>query len=219
MRVPPYDRRTFLKHSGYLMLASTAAFNFGCSISPQLDGKKEKVALLYGTRYGATRETAEWICKGITAKVDILDIETVDFEAAAKRYDKFIVGSGIWVDGAHKRLVEFLNVHKADVDGKVVAAFIVCGTTGEKEAGRARLQMYFERFLKPLDRKPQLQAHLGGRMVIEKLSEKDRKLLENFYKNVVKKPFEDWDRTDPAKAQEFGRTVTAHVWAKGVNAS
>ena len=219
MPTPPYDRRTFLKHSGYLLLASTAAFNFGCSISPHLDGKKERVALLYGTRYGATKETAEWICKGITARVDILDIEIVDFETTAKRYDKFIIGSGIWVDGAHKRLIEFLGAHRTDVDGKVVAAFIVCGTTGEKEAGKRRLEMYFERFLKPLGQKPQLQAHLGGRMVIEKLSEKDRKLLENFYKNVVKKPFTDWDRTDPAKARGFGNAVSAHVWATGFSAS
>ena len=100
-----------------------------------------------------------------------------------------------------------------------MAAFIVCGTTDEKESGRARLEMYFERFLAPLEQRPQLQAHLGGRLVIEKLSEKDRKLLENFYRNVIKKPFGSWDRTDPAKAQDFGSAVAAHIWATEFSAS
>ena len=214
-----YDRRTFLKHSSYLLLSASAAINFGCAVSPMLDEETDRVALLYGTRYGATKDTAEWVRKGITAKVDLLDIETVDFEATAKRYDKFIIGSGIWVDGAHKKLIEFMNSQKAQIEGKVVAAFIVCGTTGEKESGRARLEIYFERFLAPLEQKPQMQAHLGGRLVIEKLSEKDRKLLEKFYRNVVKKPFTSWDRTDPAKAQEFGGAVSAHVWATEFSAS
>ncbi len=41
-------------------------------------------------------------------------------------------------------------------------------------------------------------------MIIEKLSEKDRKLLDNFYRNVLKKEFASWDRTKPEDAENFG---------------
>ncbi len=90
------------------------------------------------------------------------------------------------------------------MESKIIASFIVCGTTGEDEAGEVRIEGYFERFHKPLDVKPEMKRHFGGRMIIEKLSEKDRKLLDNFYRNVLKKEFVSWDRTKPEEAEKFG---------------
>jgi len=43
----------------------------------------------------------------------------------------------------------------------------------------------------------------GGRMIIENLNEKDRKLLSVFYKNILKREFVSWDRTEPEKARKF----------------
>jgi len=128
------------------------------------------------------------------------------------KYDKFIIGSGIWIDGAHKRLMELLSTYTEQIQPKIIASFIVCGTTGEDHAGKARIEGYFERFHKPLDVKPALKRHFGGRMIIEKLTEKDRKdrkLLDNFYKNVLKKEFVSWDRTKPEDAEKFGTEVVA----------
>ena len=39
---------------------SLAALNFGCSISKLL-GERSRTALIYATKYGATRDTAQWI--------------------------------------------------------------------------------------------------------------------------------------------------------------
>ncbi|MEA3419985.1 MAG: flavodoxin domain-containing protein [Campylobacterota bacterium] len=200
------DRRNFLLYTA-IVLASASAYSFGNSIKPLVEGKSDKVALIYGTRYGATEDTAKWIAEGIGSGVDIINIETMDFDEGIKKYDKFIIGSGIWIDGAHKRLMELLSTHKEQIESKIIASFIVCGTTGEDEAGKVRIEGYFDRFLKPLDTKPALQAHFGGRMIIEKLTDKDRKLLDNFYQNILKKEFVSWDRTDPEKAEKFGLLV------------
>ena len=202
------NRRTFLYFGGKLTLVSVAAFNFGCSIQPMIV-EGDKIAIIYGTRYGATRDTAEWIAAGTGKKIDLLDIETLDFEQTVKEYDAFIVGSGIWIDGPHKRLIELLQTHKESMQEKIIAAFIVCGTTGEDEAGEKRIVGYFERFYKPLDVKPPRQAYFGGRMTIDRLSETDRKLLEHFYKKVLKKPFVSWDRTEPESAKSFGVEVVS----------
>jgi len=195
------QRRDFLATVG---LALASAYSFGNSINPLIEAKSEKIALLYGTRYGATKDTAKWIAKGIGTKVELLNVETIDFKETIETYDRFIIGSGIWIDGAHKRLVAFLSTHTQALESKIIASFIVCGTTGEDEAGRVRIEGYFEKFHKPLTRKPKLKRHFGGRMIIEKLSEKDRKLLDNFYKNVLKREFVSWDRTKTKKAQSFG---------------
>ncbi len=197
------NRRKFLLYNG-ITLTSVAAFNFGCSIKSLVDEKSDRIALVYGTRYGATKDTAKWIAKGVGNHVDILNIEEISFDIFVKKYDKIIIGSGIWIDGGHKRLIELFSTHKEEIQSKIIASFIVCGTTGEDGAGVRRIEGYFEKFHKPLDIKPPLQRYFGGRMTIEQLNEKDRKLLDNFYRNVLKRAFVSWDRTQPKVAEKFG---------------
>jgi len=197
------ERRDFLLGMG-IALVSASAYSFGNSLKPLIDENLGKTALIYGTRYGATEDTAKWIAKGIGDGVDILNIENINFEEVVDKYDKFIIGSGIWIDGAHKRLMELLSMHTEEMESKIIASFIVCGTTGEDEAGKGRIEGYFKRFHKPLAVKPKIQRHFGGRMIIEKLSEKDRKLLDNFYTKVLKKEFKSWDRTKPEMSEKFG---------------
>lgn len=211
--MPEYSksRRNFLRHSGQFALASVAAMNFGCAIAPQID-REDRVAIIYGTRYGATWKTAFWISQGMNRPVDILDIEKISLKKTAQKYNKFIIGSGIWADGAHKKLIEFLTLYKPQVQNRLLAAFIVCGTTGEDEAGKQRIDQYLGNLLGPLDKKPALQAHFGGRMIIEKLNEQDRKMLENFYKKVLKREFASWDRTQPKEAAEFGTRMAEILW-------
>ncbi len=202
------ERRDFLLTIGFTL---ASAYSFGNSIKPLIDETSEKIALVYGTRYGATEDTAKWIAKGIDESVDVLNIETIDLDETVKKYDKFIIGSGIWIDGAHKRLMELLSTHKEQMQQKIIASFIVCGTTGEDDAGKARIEGYFKRFHKPLDVKPVIKRHFGGRMIIDKLSEKDRKLLDNFYRNILKKEFVSWDRTKPEEAEKFGTELLLKV--------
>ena len=202
------QRRDFLLTLG-LTLASASAYSFGESIQAKTK-RSDKTALLYGTRYGATEDTAGWIAKGFGASsVDILNIETIDLDETLKKYDKFIIGSGIWIDGAHKRLMELLSTRTEEIEPKIVASFIVCGTTGEDEAGKERIEGYFRRFHKPLTVKPEMKRHFGGRMRIEELSEKDRKLLDNFYNKILKKEFKNWDRRQPKEAERFGSTLVS----------
>ena len=196
-------RRDFLVTVG-ITLMSASAYSFGESLKPLIGGKADKIALIYGTRYGATEDTAKWIAKGMGVSVDVLNIENINFDEIIQKYDKFIIGSGIWIDGPHKQLMKLLSDHTEVIEPKIIASFIVCGTTGEDDAGKGRIEGYFKRFHKPLTVKPKIQRHFGGRMIIEKLSEKDRKILDNFYRNVLKKEFVSWDRTQPEVTEKFG---------------
>ena len=199
------NRRKFLRLSTTITLGSIAAFNFGCSVGPLVEDKDKKVALLYATRYGATKETAQWIAQGLEREVDILNIEDISFDETAKKYDLFIVGSGVWIDGVHKDMLKFLSTQKTELKGKIVASFILCGTTAKDTEGEERIETYFHKFHSSLDEKPPLSDYFGGRMIIDKLNEKDRRLLEMFYKKILKREFVSWDRTQPEKARLFGR--------------
>lgn len=201
------NRRNFLKLSSAVTLLSIGAFNFGCSIKPLVQDKDKKVALIYATRYGATKDTAQWIEHGLDRDVDLLNIEDISFSETAKKYDFFIIGSGVWIDGVHKDMLKFLKTQKAELKDKIVASFILCGTTNKDVQGEARIEQYFSKFHSSLDEKPSLNEKFGGRMIIDKLNEKDKKLLEMFYEKVLKREFVSWDRTQPDKARLFGKSI------------
>lgn len=205
------NRREFLKLSSSITLLTIGAFNFGCSLQPLVADKDKKVALIYATRYGATKDTAEWIQKGCSCEIDLLNIEDISFEDTAKKYDLFIIGSGVWIDGVHKDMLRFLETQKQELKDKIIASFILCGTTGEDVEGDKRIEQYFTRFHLSLDKKPLLNEKFGGRMIIDKLNAKDRKLLETFYKRILKREFVSWDRTEPQKAELFSKKIYKYV--------
>ena len=201
------DRREFLKFATNITLISMAALNFGCSIKPLVEDQNKKVALIYATRYGATKDTATWIKKGVDRDIDLLNIEDISFEETARKYDFFIIGSGVWIDGVHKDLLRFLETQKNHLKDKIIASFILCGTTKKDSSGEKRIEQYFRKFHASLDKKPAMNDYFGGRMIVDQLNTKDKILLENFYKKVLKREFVSWDRTDPKKALLFGETI------------
>ena len=201
------NRRNFIKLGTGVTLLTISAFNFGCSIQPLVADKDKKIVLLYATRYGATKDTAQWIQKGLGRDIDLLNIEDISFEDTAKKYDYFIIGSGVWIDGVHKDMLKFLQTQKQELKGKVIASFILCGTTAKDVKGEERIEQYFTKFHASLDKKPPLNEKFGGRMIIDQLNDKDRKLLEMFYKKILKREFVSWDRTQPKKAQLFAKEI------------
>lgn len=207
------SRRDFLLKAAL----SLAALNFGCSIST-LIGEKSATALIYATKYGATRDTAGWIQNGINGDVDLLNIEDIYFPRTAKSYDAFIIGSGVWIGGVHNRLLEFLTSQADMLDGKVIASFIVCGTDGGTESGKKRIRSYFEPFHAPLTKLPLLSEYFGGRIIVEKLTEEDREALIKFYRTFLKSELTSWDKTDPDKAGRFGKDA-ARLLSKVTNKS
>lgn len=210
MPIGSTERRRFLLEGGKLCALSLAALNFGCGISRLLD-EKSRTALIYATRYGATRDTSQWIKTGIGWNVDLLDIETISFAETAASYDSFIIGSGVWVGGTHKAFSDFLTSQAEKLNGRVVASFIVCGTDGTTEANRKRIEGYFEQFHSPLREKPPMSEYFGGRVIVEKLSAEDMETLARFYRTYLKAELKSWDNTDPGKAERFGTKAAMRV--------
>jgi menaquinone-dependent protoporphyrinogen oxidase len=198
------DRRGFLRKSCTYSLTALMAQNFGCSIKELIGDGDAIVSLIYGTKYGATRDTVHWIKKGIGNHVELLDVENLNFKDALRDYEYFIVGSGVWIDGVHKRLKDFLSSESAQLKGKVAGAFVVCGSQDTAEGGRRRIQKYLDQVHALLGYTPELSEHFGGRVIVEKLTREDRDALENFYRKYLKKELQSWDRTDMDKALAYG---------------
>ena len=207
-------RREFLSRVCRYSSLSMMALFFGCDIARLTEGQKKKTALIYATRYGATKETAGWIQEGKQGPVDLLYIESVSFSEVASRYEQFIIGSGVWIGGVHKKIIEFLESRKSELNGRVLATFVVCGTDGSTENGRKRIDGYFTPLYACFDKKPLLSRYFGGRVVVENLTDEDRQALTVFYKTYLHAELRSWDRTDPEKASLFGGEVTGLLGEK-----
>ena len=208
MQSDSYSRREFLIRTGrYSSLALTALL-FGFDLAARDRNVERTTALVYATRYGATMETAGWIRSGLQAPVDLLDIEHISFSDVLRGYDRFIVGSGIWSGAVHSKVSEFFQAGREQLDGKLLATFIVCGSEENTAAGKAHIESYFNAMHAPLATRPPISKALGGRLVIERLSDADRNALSEFYLRNLHDQLRGWDRTDPAKARLFGVDIS-----------
>ncbi|WP_449258113.1 flavodoxin domain-containing protein [Chlorobium limicola] len=207
------SRRTFLAKAVRYSAIPLSAFLFGHSIASQGSEKGKSTALIYATRYGATRETANWIKKALRSPVDMLDIEQISFADTFSGYDRYIIGSGIWIGGVHKSVLDFLETGKQQLDGKIAATYIVCGSDDSNAGGRQRIDGYFRTMHALLATPPPLSKAFGGRIIVEQLSDDDRNALVTFYKLYLQEQLISWDKTDPLKAEYFGKAIDMAIHA------
>ena len=99
-----------MKRRAVLLTTLALAFEFGVGIRNSLgSNNKGRFAVIYGTRYGATRDTSQWISKGLGPSSSVYNVsEIADFEFI-KDFDHLIVGSGIWSGKIHQDLIMYFQ--------------------------------------------------------------------------------------------------------------
>jgi len=94
--------------------------------------KKNKILIVYGTRYGATTGTAEEIAK-ILQEED-LDVNVVNLKEEKVRdiaeYELIIIGSGIQIYRWTSKAEGFLKQFSRELENKKVALFVSSGAQG-----------------------------------------------------------------------------------------
>ncbi len=87
----------------------------------------KKIAIIYGTWCGSTRDAAVWICEGMGGIAQVYDVrEKIDL----KGYDHIIIGGAIRSFAVSKELQDFIQKNKDALKGKVRGLFAVCGNMG-----------------------------------------------------------------------------------------
>ncbi len=96
-----------------------------------------KTLIAFGTRYGATADTAELITEGLREEgieTDVVDLKRQDVDDLSV-YNMVIVGSGIKASRWTKEANQFLKDHKEELQPKISALFVSSGswsfTTGD----------------------------------------------------------------------------------------
>jgi len=169
--------------------------------APAPEEGQKCVAVIYGSRYGSTAQTAEWIAEGMQGKAVVVAAKDAGDLAG---YKKLVLGSGIYGDLLHADMATFLEKRGSEVKDRVIALFVVCGAPAEYAKG------YLEMFAAKCGAAPLLAQAFPGWLKKELLSPEDFKGLEGYYQSIGQ-PFTNWDKTDKAKCLEFGREILAKM--------
>lgn len=179
--------------AGSAALLSTHAF--GLEFYPR--ASVQKWAVVYGTRYGSTRDAAVWISEGMGGIAQVLDCrENPDLT----QFDHLIFGSGIYGGKVAAELEKFVLTRQNATKDKIRACFVVCG---QGERGAATYVSVLENLCGV---KAPVSHSFPGRMTKILLSEQDHEGLKNFYERS-NRPFLDYDNLSRKDSLAFGERV------------
>jgi menaquinone-dependent protoporphyrinogen IX oxidase len=195
------DRRAFLKTilvgGGLTVFASNS---YALKLFP--NPGKQKWAILFGSRYGSTRDASLWISEGMGGIADAFDArENPDLSS----FDYIIVGSGIYSGKIAQPLETYLTGKSGPISNKIKALFIVCGS-----GDNPRAQAYVDLLAKFCQAKPPLTRIFSGRVTKRLLNKEDYKIEEEVFKRR-NQPFEDYDRLQRSDCLKFGEEILTKV--------
>jgi len=132
------------------------------------DMKNFKVLIAYQSKYGSTKQYAEWIAQEI--KGDLINIENGDMPDLA-RYDIIIIGSSVRVGSIV--IAPFIQDHWSVMKEKKVILFTTSGTPPQ----HSKIQSIYEKSLPEEIRKEIKYFPLSGRISMENLTLLDKQLI------------------------------------------
>jgi menaquinone-dependent protoporphyrinogen IX oxidase len=191
------DRRTFLKTiavgGGVTVFASSS---HALKLFP--NPSKQKWAILFGSRYGTTRDASLWISEGMVGIAEVFDArETPDLTS----FESVVVGSGIYRGKIDTPLAEFLTRNASSFSNRIKALFVVCSG-----GDTPRAQPYVEGLAKACQAKPPLIKIFPGRITKRLLNEEDYKIEEEVFRRR-NEPYEDYDRLKRSDCLKFGEEI------------
>jgi menaquinone-dependent protoporphyrinogen IX oxidase len=195
------DRRIFLKtilFGGWLIVFASDSYALKLFPNPG----KQKWAVLFGSRYGSTRDASLWISEGMRGIADVFDArENPDLSS----FDCIIIGSGIYSGKIDLPLEAYLTKNAALISNRIKALFIVCGG-----GDNPRAQAYVDALSRSCQAKPPLTKKFSGRVTKRLLNKEDYKIEEEVFKRR-NQPFEDYDRLHRSDCLKFGEEILTKV--------
>jgi len=191
------DRRTFFK----IMLVGgglTVSVSNSYALKFFPNPGKQKWAILFGSRYGSTRDASLWISEGMGGIADVFDArEAPDLLP----FDDLIVGSGIYMGKIDQLLEGYLTRNVALISKRIKALFVVCGS-----GDTPRAQTYVDALAKLCQASPSLTKTFPGRVTKRLLNKEDFKVEEEVFKRR-NQPFEDYDYLKRSDCLKFGEEI------------
>jgi menaquinone-dependent protoporphyrinogen oxidase len=162
----------------------------------------KQIGIVYSTTDGQTLKICQRIAEYLENsgfKTDVIEISS--FDKTISDYSKLIIGASIRYGKHNKKVTEFIQKHKNELEQIDTAFFSVNLVARKSEKNTFDSNPYVRKFFNKLDWKPKIIDVFAGRLDYGSYSFVDRfmiKLIMRMTKGPTKseKPIEftDWDR-------------------------
>ena len=164
-----------------------------------------KVAIIYGTRYGTTTEVVQDMsntARELGAQVDVVHLEKGTTFPEPEDYDLVIIGSGIQAGQWTKRPLKYIEQKLESLSNTKVALFVVSGYAGDPDKVAEAQTNYLDNMSEKYPGlSPVSTALIGGMFEFKKYNIVVRALVKSMVKKNTppgeevpeKIDFRDWD--------------------------
>ena len=157
----------------------------------------KKALILFGSRYGTTKDTSEKIRDILVTKEIEVNLVNIDEEEPSlSGFDGVLIGTGIKISMWTKKIKKFIKKHKKVLDSRKFkfGFFINCGTASEKEKINEAKEKYIDKKMQKIGLSYDIADAFGA---IYDFSETST--LSNMSKNIMKTALikeEGWEKVD-----------------------
>ena len=173
-----------------------------------------KALVVYGSKYGSTREVAQAVADGLGA-----ELANAAAHPDVQPYDLVVIGSPIYSGNYLEAVREFIRANRPLLAKRKVATFItaaadmepVTGLTGEENGLVFTQQEYADGLARLAGGDVVASRGFGGRLVPSQLDKSDRDMLEWFYRFLMREPLQGFDLIDIPAAYRWGEELRAAI--------
>jgi menaquinone-dependent protoporphyrinogen IX oxidase len=159
----------------------------------------KKVAVLYGTWCGSSRDAAVWISEGMGGIADVFDVRE---DPDLKGFEHIVIGGSIREMATSKELQEYIGKNKSWLKGKVRGLFVVCGNM-RQPVGPQQTATFIDNHLAKLCEAGSVPSKVFlGRITKSLMDEQTARTMG---------AMEDYDNLKRADCLAFGQTILAGI--------
>ncbi|PHQ56086.1 MAG: menaquinone-dependent protoporphyrinogen IX dehydrogenase [Lutibacter sp.] len=171
---------------------------------------KVKIGILYATVDGQTLKICNKLKEELLKDNNLVKVFSIDeFHENISNYDKFIIGSSIRYGLHHKKIIEFINTNKTQLDAVKTGFFSVNLVARKPEKNTPVTNPYVIKFFKNSTWKPTIVEVFAGKLDYKKYPFFDRIMIQ-FIMWMTKGPtntnveieYTNWD-----KVKGFGKAI------------
>lgn len=168
-----------------------------------------KILLLYASVDGQTLKICNRLRNQLQQQntVDLIAID--DFDGDMTPYDKICIGASIRYGVHNKKIIDFINTKKKQLDALKTAFFSVNLVARKPEKNTADTNPYVLKFFKTIHWKPTLVEVFAGKLDYQKYPFFDRIMIQ-FIMWMTKGPTDpntEIEYTDWEKVRDFGERL------------
>ncbi|MBN1974029.1 MAG: hypothetical protein JW787_10355 [Sedimentisphaerales bacterium] len=155
----------------------------------------KKIAVIYSTWCGSSRDAAVWISEGMGGIADVFDIRE---KPDLKGYEHIIIGGSIRSFATSKELQDFIQQNKGVLKGKVRGLFAVCGNMGNPITPELTKQYIDDHLAKMCEVTKVPAKVLRGRITKSLMEPENAKMMASF---------QDYDNLKRDECMALGKEI------------